>query len=610
MNMIELTQQRWSVSDSGKNSCKFAEGNIWDYIWRNANNKNVKKNDDASRLFINKPMEYIENLCALASDTPVDMIIYPERPEYDIDAMIYQQSVKWVRNNNQDEEIREQMQKFAMLEGTGVYKVWFEPRKFQGQFIPWINYTAIDPKYVKVDPMARNSKEIQYVIQLCMYTKSELKRLYPKFDAESNDSVSVQTADEFESYNSPETGTDSEMVKVWEHWTLEGDKNKYPFGRFYVCTENQELADEPNKYECVFPFVFIPFISIPDRVFGRDLYTYLRDMSDVLNRNMKRMEQIIYKNAYGNMIVDTSAGINATSVTNEDCQVIGVKRNAKDAVIQLPGPPLNNSPIQFGELMERYMRDIAGVQDITLGKANINAGTPSGTSLEKLDQLAQTRLRQFVRNIIRGYKQLSEKIVSITHQFFDAESVVRITGGDVQEVKNILERDKAEALNSLMRAGAKSKEEIEEGMKIYEKTKKADVKHGDSNTAYMTFKGDNLGDPNIFVLDCQGGVNIAHKKLDTANQAMMLKQTGDIDPQTFMEAIDFPLKEKALQRNQQWQMFQQWMAQMAEQKKSEDQAKRSISNKKAKEALGEDNTQGNPVDPAPGNSNPMPQQGV
>ena len=562
IGLPQLIRKRWEASEQAKNSAKFAMGNIQDYIWRNVQNKNEVAMDDDSRVFINKSMEYIENLCSLANSQDLMFEAYPQLPGFDIDSHIYQQSLRWVANQNKDIETARQADKFAMLKGTGIFKVWYEEFYFGGNKVPGIKYTAIDTAYVMVDPLARNSKEISYVIEICFYTKGELKKLYPDYNDDSTGSVSEQTNDYFEVFNTPEMNTEFEMVKVWEMWDQPSDKDKYPFGRTSICTENQTLLEEPCKYECGHQFVFQPCIDIPDRVYGRDYYTYIRDMQDFLNGCFKRIEKITKKTSNGDIVVNPRSGINPDSITNKDGQIFTTDKtytgSLADAVYPLPQAQLSPALLDMLQITNNYIKDFCGVQDISMGRAQINSGMPSGASLERLEEASQTRLRQFVYNktVAKGY--LGEKIVSIIHQFFDAESVVRISGSDAQTIKQVWEREKMMGLKQLMDAGANSPEEIDKGMNIFQFGKGVKLDMTDEKNTYLTYKGTNLGDPTVFQIRIEGGVDVPRKKLDIAASADLLLREGRIDIQSYFEMKDIQGMDKILQRLPDYLAFQRF----------------------------------------------------
>lgn len=569
---LQLIKQRFSASESGKNNCSWAVANVWDYLWRQSPNNNVKAIDDTTKMKGNLPMVFIENQVGVCNDAQIDMIVYPKLPGYDLDSHVYQIGVKWVQELNNDPEIRDRLHKFAFLEGTSIIKAWIEDKP-QGRMI---RYDAVDPKYIRCDPMATSNDDIRYVIQICHYTKNELKEMFPAYDPKRDDSIEVSVSDEVDVWNQSEANLEDEMERVLDHYdVMSGERT--------VITERQVLHTE--KMKIGLPFVFIPLISAPDRVYGKDLYSELRDLFDQWNMNKKRLADIVAKNAMGDKVI-SGRYIQPNRVTNEDNQTYVVNTDdVRKAVMWAPPPPFPTALVDLIKLDEYYLRQIAGVEDITTGRAEINAGTPSGVSLDKLQQAAQTRVRNYIdrlRDI--GYTRLANIIIRMMHEYFDKEQIVRITGTDVETINQIWSRDEQNIVGEAVKAGAINGQEIKKAVDIYRSEKGISRKNvGDS--VYLSFTGKLLGDPTTFAVRGEGGIDTAKKKLDISQQSLMLANMGLIDPQTLLEAIDFPLKEKALQRSPQWNAFLQFQQQQAKQQQMVQQVQDSEIKSQMKEQI-------------------------
>ena len=573
LEKINQIRQRMNAGESGKNCNSWAVSNIWDYLWRTSANYNVKSIDDTTRMKGNLPMVYIENLCGICMDANIDMLVYPQKPGLDLDANIYQAVVKWVQNTNNDIEVRDRLHKFAMLGGTSVIKVRME----ESNAGKMIKYDAIDPKFVRVDPMATGNDDIRWVIQICFYTKDELKALFPKFDPLLDSSFDNEVADEVDVWNSGENNQ-GDMVRVVEEYDV-------MTGIRTIATGRQVLEEDKESLSCGLPYIFVPFISAPDRVYGKDLYSELRDMFDEWNKNIKRTADIIAKSAIGTKII-SSRYIQPDKITNEDNSIIVVNTDdVRKAYMDVPPPPMSNMPLEFAKQMEYYLAMIAGVNDSITGQAQINSNTPAGVSIEKLQQAAQTRVRSYITRLKDiGYAKLAKLIIRFTFKYMDKEQVIRISGTDTETVAKVWERDKQYALQKIAQVGPKDESEIEKGMQIYKMERGVSIRKEGANI-YLNFTGSILGDPNTFDVQAEGGVDTAHKKLDVANQSMMLFQAGLLDPQTFLESIDYPLKEKALERSPNWKAFQQWQAEQQQQQQMQQQVEMANQKSKMKEAI-------------------------
>ncbi len=566
--LIDLIENRQEAGWNGKNSCKNMSGNIDAYIWDEQPNLNASIEEDTESQFVNFPMIHIETIASLMNDMPIEILVDAQAPGYELDAKIYEVLVKHMRATNRDEEARDQLQKYAILLGTGCYKIWHEDKAGRKT----IMYDVRDTRKVVCDPSARNMKMLRWIIETVSMNQEEIKKIYPKYNFKKREGIEsdLDIKNENEQYNQSEEDG-SKIVDIRIMTWKDGD-----IYRRTVSSGGQILEDVDSECD-YFPYVFAPFISLPDRIYGLDLFTYLKLQSAVMNKNVKRMQQIINKAAIGNLYIN-STFIDKNTITNKDNQLISMQAGANDIrgmVLKDPPPPIPDTLITFAKLMEDYMQKTAGTMDIS--GLTVGSNMPSGKSIEEASQIAQTRLRQAVRNIKRLYGDMGRIAIRMMHKLMDVETVVKITGADAQSVVEVLYREDIEAQNALKKAGASTPEEFQIGMQIFAREKGLSVKKNTNNSIYLGIEGQRLGNPDEFAVKVAGGLDIQHGKLDTAQQANMLLQAGAslgqplIDPITYMEATGFQYKEKVMERLPMFQEFRRF--QMMKQKEAEEAQK-------------------------------------
>jgi hypothetical protein len=260
-------------------------------------------------------------------------------------------------------------------------------------------------------------------------------------------------------------------------------------------------------------------------------------------------------------------------ITNKDGGVIPLAvADVRAAMSWEYGPGISQTMMSYADKLEVLFNTLSGFHDVLQGRAEINSSVPSGRSIDELTYASQTRLRQMLRSIKQAWRILGKKIIQEVHQSYTTEDVVRITGADAEAVNSVLERSYREAMGQLAQAGAASVEDFQNGLAIYWAEKGVSGKKDGQNGMYLGYTGNRLGDPNDIEVRVNAGADVPKNKLDVAQVSRELFAAGQIDPQTMMEAIDYPLRDKALERNSQWQMFQQWQAQMQAQQAAQAQA--------------------------------------
>lgn len=482
----------------------------------------------------------IEGQCALLNDTPVDINIMPRHPKHELDALLYQHAVRWVLEDNDAEMLRDSVQKYALLEGVGVIKLMVADGR--------IVLRAADPRYVLVDPLAKTQDDIEYIIEVFPMSVEEIKARFGK-RVEPSSGADVASPDPLLAYNDGEDG-DRSKVMVYECWFREGDTGKYPFGRYVVATNSEVLEDRPSEYPCGFPYVFMSCYTMPDRLYGRSAYRPLKPIADELTMLYKRMSNITKLAANPTIALSVRSGLRPEDVTNADGGVLPLDVDDVTKAIQwIHGPGVSPTMVMYADKLQYYFDTVSGFHDVLQGRARITASVPSGRSIDELQFAAQTRVRQVMRNIRSAWAVLGRKILSLVNSVWTEEMMVRISGSDAETVNQVMMREYNEAVAAMKAAGARTVEDFKRGLDIYFMERGITVKV-DGRQPYVGFVGTRLRDPADFVVRVAVGADVPKGKLDIAATAEKLLAMGVLDPDTFMEAIDFPLREKAIARRE------------------------------------------------------------
>jgi hypothetical protein len=593
--LINEIQDRFEAAKIGPNSCWNEQDSIDEYMKggsRKAVGNGVKAQPE---LNVDLILVAVEGQSAILNDSPVDILVTPRTPQYELDATIYQQVVNHTLYANQWERLRDQVQKYALINKVGIIKL----RVVQKGSDNRIKLEAVNPRYIYLDPTATTQEDADYCIEVVRMSRKDLEKKYPKANLGSADIVQP---DEFlQDFNSGEDDKDSEKVHCYEYWKMDEDKAKYPYGRYVLATDTDILEDRPNAYPCGLPYVFASCYSVPDRVYGRGSFQSLKSLQDEIGMLYRRMSNITKIAANPTLMLSTLSGLDYKQVTNKDGAVLPVALpDVRSAMAWEYGPGVSPAMMGYADKLQYMFDTISGFHDVLQGRAVINSNVPSGKSIDELQAASQTRIRQMMRNIKSAVGILGQKIIAIVNDSYDTEDVVRITGSDVESVKQVLERNYREALNAMAQAGAVSEEEFQTGLAIYFREKGIRAEKTGSEM-FLHYHGTRLGDPNDVQLKVTAGTDIPKNKLDVAAAAQQLMAGGLLDPQTYMEAIDFPLRDKALQRNQMWQAFQQFMAQQQQvQAQTQGQAPQGAPQDTPAEGMAE----GQPMNPEPGLQEP------
>lgn len=555
--VVDLVIDRYNVSRNGVNSCEHTRDNINAYLnVAGAKLGHGARNDP--QVVVNLLLVAVENIASLMSDTPVDVLVSARLPRYDLDAEIYQQVLsKGFEDNDIDTE-RRRHQKFMLFHGVAYWKLTQEEDRGTKK----IKFESIDPTYIFIDPLAKRHQDIKYLTELHEFSKEELKKLYPKYNMGDDGAETEDDNDDIAGFNSAEQEEGKETITVYEHWCLEGDKEKYPNGRRIVCTDAQLLEDKPHEYSCGLNYVANPCYSLPDRIVGLDFIKDLKPLQEEISYLYKRVANIIKLISNGRIVLNGASGINKDKITNKDGEILEVKgaqdvRNAVNFVY----PPTSGIGVflELANKLEFLMNTISGIQDVMQGRGQITSNIPSGKSIEEMQQAAQNRLREMIRNYKSGISMLGEKYAQLVHQTGDVPQIVKLSGVEAEKVKAIMERERNEMIEDIKAAGGRTPEDYEIGADAYEEDRGIKLRGESGSDRYVQYTGDRLGDPLEFRIKVKAGTDLPKSKLDIAAEARLLFASGKIDLGTYLKLTDFPMREEILEKSPEWQAFQQFV---------------------------------------------------
>jgi hypothetical protein len=484
---------------------------------------------------------------------------------------------------------RSKCSKNMVLMGTGVYKVRYDqPVDKDGDptKVGEIKIDEIDARYVCADPNARYDKDINTIYHEARYTLDELRKEYPKKNIKSDEGFKDEVADDMLE-NESDRKDENKYINVVECW-MKDDEDKYPNGRIVTVTEKQVLEDKPNNYECGFPFVIIPNLMVPDRMFGMSDLKNLEALFNEINKILRRISAIIRKTSNRVLLINGKYGLDPKLFTGKDAVIVTVDGvdNVSNAAKWLDPPPMPPMMMDmYNKLMELFDK-VSGIWDVMQGNINLqSSGGPSGVSIDAANQAAQTRIRQTIRNYKMGMKILAEKLIYLINTTYPAEKTIRITGMDAEELVEIFEERMAGKYpGDDETRGWEDMDDVQRNELIEQEDIK--VRQGRNKKVFVSFTGKNLDKYDEMDVEVDVSTMIPHHAIDnvqTAMEAVDMASKGVLPEllDAFMDIKKFPYKDKiiealkAAQEREQQQQQQQAEAQMKIQQQQADIAARA-----------------------------------
>lgn len=258
------------------------------------------------------------------------------------------------------------------------------------------------------------------------WVKGENVKLHEYFQKRVTSLVGVHGTSSDAQEREAGEGGEEEVAVVHEYW--EKPTEKYPRGRLIIVAGNVELWNGENPYDHqMFPFIKIDDITIPGRFWGMSSF----EQAIPLNRN--------YNRARSQEVENRTLMGRPKILVPKICNVI---QNAFDAeagekIEYRPGPRGEKPELLYPQStaaatqteIQHTMSDIQEVlqwHEVSRGilpSANIPA-----EGIEKLQNSDETAMGDAATNLDIGLSKLGKMILSLVHQFWTEERMVRAGG--------------------------------------------------------------------------------------------------------------------------------------------------------------------------------------
>lgn len=183
---------------------------------------------------------------------------------------------------------------------------------------------------------------------------------------------------------------------------------------------------DPMKCELLrrdhYPLVLYQADLNPLEIYGESWMKHVMPVNRVLNALESSVFKYNYKYAKGRIVMDKNSGVRI--VTNEHGDII--EKNRGSEVTSLPLQPLPQSyQIQI-ENMRRYLEDLGGAHDVSLGR--LPTGVKSGIGIAELKSADATNQQDLVDALEDFLCEVAKKIAYEISQNFDVPKVIKALG--------------------------------------------------------------------------------------------------------------------------------------------------------------------------------------
>ena len=342
------------------------------------------------------------------------------------------------------------------------------------------------------------------------------------YDADTVNDYSIKKTMLFECFLKPDDIVEhSEMSESGEKvYKL---SKKYPKGR-YVCIANGMILHDS---ELPFDDILIPFHKYvnyldPRKFWGISEVEQLASPQIILNKILSYTIDVLLYTSNPIWIVDHSADVDTDNLNNIPGTIVEKSPGAE--VRRENGPPLNPGFTQILDRIINWFNDVSGTSDFSRGEAP--GGVTAASAIEQLISASRTRIRQRMRNLDCYLKDAGRQWLNRVLQYYTAPRVYRLTNKDGSQYFMKFHIDDIDT-----EYGVKKRATI--------------ITHDESGTELETNQLILSGELDLRV---QSGSDLPFEASDKERKALALFDRQIIDADEVLEQLQYPNKDKILQR--------------------------------------------------------------
>lgn len=520
----------------------------------------------------------VQTVLVLLTDNRPNIEITPDEPSDLEFAEILSQILKSKWDKNSWAQILAEAIVDASIYDAAIASVPWKPELMSG--LGDFDFETEDPFHVFPDPEVQskvNDDHCGYFIIAKPKNVRKLKAKYPEYadflKADLGDlsglSVAKEDTDEIkyrsptdnrvlvESQNSVRPGLDGQVLEITCYMKsdelieeecgekvdettgiktkLYQTKKKYPNGRKIVIANGVLLENDKNPYEGgKFPFARLVDHALPREFWGMGEVENLKSPQMIVNKLISYILDVLTLMGNPIWVVDTTAGFETDNLTNQPGLV--VEKNPGSEVRREEGVQLQPYVMQVLEFMSNnVLAKLGSTSEVSKGAAPPDA---SGYAIAQLQEAAQTRIRGKSRNVEIFLKEVGDLMVDRMLQFYKLPRVERITNN-----QNAAEYFKFHISDVEDEAG-----NIQKTATIQPIFETKDPLTGEGTGQYA--EGTPMQVPIKSKLDVRinVGSTLPFAKAENRILAEKLFDKGLIDAEEYLTQIDYPNREKIIQR--------------------------------------------------------------
>ena len=370
----------------------------------------------------------INNTVADQMDNMPEAKMLPETPALLGVADDLSDTVKHVFHLNDYEALHRERCEDFFIAGTAVTQVIWDPDMSRGKgdvaLIRWPVEAFL------WDPAAEDIQDARALIKVSWHPMSWYTEHFPEAAPYvCAENYAINDVGIPDAWASQQAG-DENRAMLMEYWYrhYNAEKRSYSVSVAYIAG-HALLAHEEDVYEDgQYPFVLDVFSHIEGVPAGDSLVSQLVPMMRYVNRYARYIDENLRMASKSRMLVNRNSGIDRHALSDWTIDVVEGENINVDAVKWFDTKPLSGMVVNQMLQMQQDIKQDSGQNQFTRGETA--GGVTAASAISALQEAGGKISRMRTAALNRGFRRMAEMVMWRIHQFYDADRVMMVTGGD------------------------------------------------------------------------------------------------------------------------------------------------------------------------------------
>lgn len=446
----------WEMLQKGKKwkaKCGGEKWKKWWDFWKGRQWEKRRPNPYSMKV-LNVTYEQTETFVGNVWDAIPESNVLPRNPEGRDLAETFTKLLNWAHDINEQETDLELPVRSAVVTGTGVRRVDWDPSGDRYKGIP--RTTFVDEAFFFTSPQCKRVEEAAWVIEAQNVPIEDMKKRFPDngwrvpggpwdgtltplYGAGDSGPMTSGASGDVAAFTLPDgTATqqtksalasrDKDLVTLIETWIRQDDGTL----RYLVVCNGIVLQDGPSPYKDEkYPYVVYNVIRNKDSVYGHSLVEFLESMQTEINETHSyALDQQRYESDTP-MVVNIANMEEGRPFVNAAGSVYYDSSPNGQGFYLLQKPGANPKWFEMEDRLHNKMRTISGGVDVLHGENP--AGVTTLGAMEIVRQQANVIVSKMAKHVKAAVRREDLLLIERMKQFMKDERIVRVAGERGQE---------------------------------------------------------------------------------------------------------------------------------------------------------------------------------